>query len=293
VTDVDDAIAKYRRQVEAEAKLAESDLDELEEHLRELTDELRTTGMSAAEAVTEAARRLGDPRQLAREHVRVRSPFGAPLSAARAWSAAAILGIIVMLVETWVELSVFVLMPIALVARKTWARGLVLGVTVHFLLARWLLRPHFDGDPLVWLGTLGVVAFVMPWRRREISPAAIALALQAWAFGSAAWGDMSFLEQYETNVAIGLVSAAAACFGTVYRARWSAIASAISALALSGMMFSELGELVLSRREFNGYWIHDFATVGTGAIAASVATFLVWRTKRAATGTFRSLTQTQ
>ncbi|NVB77954.1 MAG: hypothetical protein HOV81_06120, partial [Kofleriaceae bacterium] len=88
--DVDEEIVEYRKRLRAQGELAERDLDELEDHLRELTCELRNAGMSAAEAVTEAARRLGDPRQLAREHARVRSRFGPPLSAGRAWSAAAL-----------------------------------------------------------------------------------------------------------------------------------------------------------------------------------------------------------
>lgn len=311
MTDVDDAIATYRRRVQAEADLDESDLDELEEHLRELTDELRTKGLSAAEAVTEAARRLGDPRQLAREHVRVRSPFGVPLSTGRALSAAAlfiaphIVWLVNMFVyddrfgpqhlplRVWFEIGAMFFVAIALAARKPWARAVVLGLTVH-VLVRWLLVPHAIDDPLLWLDKLGLLAFVMPWRRREISPPAIVLALLAWVYGSAWWGDMTILEQYETNATIALVCAAAACIGTVYRARWSAIASAISALALFGMMFTELGELVLSRNEFNGYWLDRFATYTSGAMAATVAAILAWQhTTRAARKTFRSFTQTE
>jgi hypothetical protein len=312
VTDVDDAVAKYRRRVQAEAELAETDLDELEEHLRELTEELRTAGMSAAEAVTEAARRLGDPRQLAREHARVRSQFGAPLSAGRAWSAAVIFAVplIVGIVRTieravewpgppfpvrvWLELGAFVLIAIALAARRTWARAVALGLAVHFLarvLVRWPLIGLPAADAFDWnihmIARLGLLAFVIPWRRKEVSPAAVALVLQVWAYGSAAWGDLLFFDQYETNATIALVCAAAACIGTVHRARWSAIASAVSALALFGMMFSELGELVMSRHPLNGYWLDTFFTVGSGAIAASVAAILCWRTTRSFANTFR------
>src|SRR6266567_2391935 len=49
---------------------------------RALVDELQRT-MPAAEALTEAARRLGDPKAIAREHARVRTPFGTKLSRAR------------------------------------------------------------------------------------------------------------------------------------------------------------------------------------------------------------------
>jgi hypothetical protein len=303
VRDVDDAIAKFRRRIQTEAKLAESDLDELEDHLRELTDELRTAGMSAAEAVTEAARRLGDPRQLACEHARVRSPFGVPLSIGRALSAAVLFMIpqIVGLVNSfvnnaemhhrpfplrvWFDMGAMFFVPIALAARKTWARAVVLGLTVH-ILARLLLIPH-PINPLALTWVIGVLAFVMPWRRKEVSPAAIALALQVWAYGSASWGDLLFFDQYETNATIALVCAAAACIGTVRGARWSAIASAVSALALFGMMFSELGELVMSRHEFNGYWLETFGRVASGAIAASAAAFLGWRATRSRVGTLQ------
>ncbi len=314
MSDIEVAVAEFRRRLRAEAKLAECDLDELEEHLRELTDELRVAGMSAAEAVSEAARRLGDPCQLAREHVRVRSPFGAPLSAGRAWSAAALLAIpiIVGLVITngaeasgprlplraWFDFGAFILMPIALATRRTWARGLVLGMTLYFLtngLAQSVLFPWHPHPPSwVWLVPLGVLAFVTPWRRKEISLAAVSLALQVWAYASAAWGmDVAFSKAYETNLTVAYVCAGTACIGTVLRARWSAIASAVSAVALFGIMFSELGELFLSRSELDVWWAYTFGKFGSAATAASVAAILAWRTTRAARGTFRSLTQTQ
>ena len=142
-------------------------------------------------------------------------------------------------------------------------------------------RSNPVADPFMWLDKLGLLALVVPWRRKEVSPAAIALALQSWAYGSASWGEKAIFEQYETNATIALVCAGAACIGTVYRARWSAIASVVSALALFGMMFTELSELVMSQHEFDGYWFDRFATYSSGAIAASVAAIVAWRTTRA------------
>lgn len=301
VTDVDEAIAEYRRRVQAEAKLAESDLDEIEEHLRELTDDLRTAGMPAAEAVTEAARRLGDPRQLAREHARVRSPFGAPLSAGRAWSAAILLVVplvmaIVHIARTpgpplpsrfWLDMGVFALSVGALAARRPWARAVVLGATAsgvtHALALPLLVQLPADPRYFIWLiGDLGAFAFVMPWRRKEVSLPAITLALQASAYSA---GGLSVVFTEETMAMLAVVSAAA-CIGTVLRARWSAIASAVSALTL----FIMVGELCMWRSELSSelqLFVFVLANFGGGAIAATVAAILAWRTTRSTVGTLQ------
>jgi hypothetical protein len=70
----------------------------------------------------------------------------------------------------------------------------------------------------------------------------------------------------------------------VLRARWSAIASAVSALAL----FIMVGELCMWRSELSGEWqLFVFANFGGGAIAASVAAILAWRTTRSPVGTLQ------
>lgn len=296
VTDVDKAIAEYRRRVQAEAKLAESDLDEIEEHLRELTDNLRNGGMPATEAVTEATRRLGDPRQLAREHARVRSPFGAPLSAGRAWSAAVLLVVplvmaIVHIARTdgpplpafvWLSIGVFALSVGALAARRPWARAFALGATAsgvaHALVLPLLVPVTVDPRYVIYIvGNLGAFAFVMPWRGNEVSPAAIILALQAWAFSTCGLSQ-EFTEEW---MAMLTVICVAACIGTVVRARWSAIASAVSALAL----FTMVAELFMWRSEFSGdVQLFDIASFAGGAIAASVAAIFAWRTTHSRIG---------
>lgn len=293
--DVDDRIEEYRRQLRAQGELAESDLDELEDHLRELTNELLTAGKPAAEAVTEAARRLGDPRHLAREHARVRSQFGAPLSPGRALSGAVlfVLPFFVFYASNYGELefflpacfvlAAFVVIAIALAARMTWARAVVLGVTMHSLLARLLI---LDPHPFQWSVEVGILVFVMPWRRNEFSLAAINLALQAWAticalwaLTSAAMGMQSARVPGCVYGTIALVCAVASCFGTVHRARWSAISSGVSALALFGALHT-LGLWPFRPDDPLEFQLMEFGTIGSGAIAAMLAAVLGWRTTR-------------
>jgi len=92
---IEDAIAEYRAELLARAELAASDLDELEDHMRAVIDEVLASGAAIGDAIGEARCRLGDPASVAREHARVRSPFGAtihacargaqPQSLARSW----------------------------------------------------------------------------------------------------------------------------------------------------------------------------------------------------------------
>ncbi len=304
VKDVDAQIEEYRRQLRVQGELAESDLDELEDHLRELTNELVTAGKPAAEAVIEAARRLGDPRPLAREHARVRSQFGVPLSAGRAWSGAVLFVFPLALffgqhygefelslsawfesMGAWLATGAIVAITIALAARMTWARAVVLGVTLHCLTIRllmpWPLYPH------MWIVDLAVLAFVMPWRRNESSPAAIKLALQAWACHSALAALALAASRHDEDVrslgcvlgTVALLGAAAACIGTVRRARWSTIATVVSTLAL----FSALHTLSMwpfTVGDSLQIQLGAFAQLGSGAIAGTIAAFLGWRTTR-------------
>lgn len=304
VKHVDDAIAQYRRQLEAEAELAESDLDELEAHLRDLAEELRTAGKPALEAVAEAARRLGDPRELAREHARVRTPFGSPLSRSRALSAATIfvipliVGMLTFIgapnisMRVWFELGALGVVAIALAARVTWARAIVLGATLQSL-ALLLLAPAAP-DPLYLMCEVGVLAFVAPWRWNEISTAALALALQIWAYGAAAVlltlqftaGENGDVLLGPTCATITLICTATGCVASVLRARWSAFASALSAIAL----FVACGELFMMNFRFDNafsWQLYLFGAVSTGAVAATVAAVLSWRTTPSLRGTLK------
>ncbi len=310
--DVEQAIKEYRTRIGAQGELADSDLDELEDHLRELTYELRTAGMSTAEAVTEAARRLGDPRQLAREHTRVRSRFGVPLSAGRAWSAALLFMLphIVWIfspaiVPDWMSLSwwtlgVYSIIALAVAARRTWARAVVLGIAASVITRFWI-NPFTLDYPVLWSAEVGVLAFVVPWRRNESSLAAITLALQAYAAFSAWLIHHPLIQPVEdvlqlepTFERIGLACAVIGCVGTVLRARWSALASAVSALALSGAMI----ELLTSSGwdsigpSYRLKWqIWMVGGVATGAMAAAIAAVIGWRSTRSLVGPLQRATR--
>src|SRR5450432_659801 len=131
MSEDDQVISQYRNELVAEAEFARGDLDEIEDHLRVLAHELRDTGMPRAQAIDEACRRLGDPRSVAREHARVRSPFGAKLSRARAWSAAALIVGLVVLTRyqhgdpgpaLGIQLKLAIVIALVLAARLSWAR---------------------------------------------------------------------------------------------------------------------------------------------------------------------------
>jgi len=65
--DLNTAIKNWRAALAAQPGLRDSDLDELEDHLREETDALRQTGLSEEEAFLVACRRLGKPEDLGGE----------------------------------------------------------------------------------------------------------------------------------------------------------------------------------------------------------------------------------
>ena len=302
----DDAITKYRSELVAEADLARGDLDEIEDHLRTLSDDLREQGLPRAAAISEACRRLGDPRQLAREHARVRTPFGARLSRVRTWSAAVLL--VPMVIQAlgqaryWGigtpaggEGVLVVLVMAALVARLTWARPIVVGMLAMMLawnLAFDLAMPGTLNHPkLLVLGSVGALAFLVPWRRGEVTLSAIGLGLLAPAY----WATASSLMFYVTTrhmvvmnpfgflAALGVVLGGV---GFVLRARWGAFPAAIAALSLVAVTHS--------------YWPMDIRMPGGetwrvlvlgsflfGALTAALASVVCWRTARSSLGTLR------
>ena len=310
MTDEDDnVIAQYRNELSAEAELARVDLDEIEDHLRALSSELRDTGMPRALAITEACRRLGDPRQVAREHARVRSPFGAKLSRMRAWSAVALLGSIeIMSTRGWpfaggvvrphdVELVLYVAALIALIARVSWARPLILGSVVMqaVRITVWSAMSSQGIGGLPWLvATVGALAFVIPWRRGEISPAGWALVLLVPAC-NAAMSSLMFEMTAPHGVLLANPFGTLAFFGAfatgagiVTRARWASMAAAGTALALATTA--------------NQFWdltvrLHDAAAMRAmlqgvlvvGTIAAAIVSVLAWRTARSMFGTLRGV----
>ncbi len=306
--EVASAIRGYRDQVVAEAELARGDLDEIEDHLRTLTDELRGTGMPAALAVTEAAHRLGDPRELAREHARVRSAFGAKLSRTRAWSAAMLLapmlvyfGISVLPYEGWwsragLELGFGAVLLVALVARLSWARPVLLGGMGFFVLPAALWLGVAPGSTPLWLvWQLGIVAFLVPWHRRELTAAGAGMALQVWGYGAAA---LALGFQVTTNdgswsavapaAQIALGAAIVATTGQLLRARWSAVASGVSTFTLL-LAMHEMWSLTFRFAHPDLYRVCLLGMIASGAAASAASTLLAWRTARSSLGTLESV----
>jgi hypothetical protein len=308
MTQVDDVIAHYTSEVQAEAELARDDLQEIEDHLRTLADELRSSGMPALEAARAACGRLGDPRAVAREHARVRSPFGARLSRARSISAALLM--LPLLINGYLHtvpirgvLSAPGIVPIlgtmmfiALIARLTWARPLVLGGVGFFALAA-IQQQYVDfGDRLLWLVPLvGTTMFVMPWRRNELHRAGYALVLQSLAFGAATIAAGMMFAPTSTSAyhmapaaLVGVIALVLAAFGTVLRARWAALASAAGATALvvSAIQCAPFF-FMISLHFAMVEWLPIAGMLAAAAAAAAVAAFASWRSARTLVGTLQ------
>jgi hypothetical protein len=308
MSEIDDAIEQYRRELTAEAALAQGDLAELEDHLRTLADELREQGMPAGEAIAEAARRLGDPKQLAREHARVRSPFGARLSRLRAWSAALLLLPFVWWDLKWAMYSGLVswsgfqlvltgTLVLALVIGRTWARPVVLGSLLAMLPWNLAQIAIFPVAPVVvWqaLCFAGAIAFLVPWRRGELSPSALALALLGPAYSAAATMLSLYMTARGNSIihdpwgVIAFASVLAAGAGGLLRARWAAIPAAIGALALAGAAH-QLWSLQPRMPSAELWHAMLVGTMIAGAIAFALSARLMWRHSPSRFGSLRSL----
>ena len=308
VADVDRAIEDYRAQLRDEAELARGDLAEIEDHLRTLIDELRGAGMPVAEAIGEAARRLGDPRQLAREHARVRSPFGARLSRARAWSAAVLLAPMVYLqlcatvqagwaASYTLELVLAAGVLAAVAARLPWARAIVLGVTLTVVGWDVVWVASGSATPYMWhqfVACAGALAFVAPWRRHELSGSGLALALLGPAYAGAATMLALYFSapggavQFVPWGPVAMIGVLAAGAGVLVRGRWAAAPAAVAAgaLVLSTLAVWSLRVRMPSpelwRAMFLGWML-------LGAAAAAAVAVLAWRTARSNVGTLRGV----
>ncbi|HTL35880.1 MAG TPA: hypothetical protein VL326_22275 [Kofleriaceae bacterium] len=308
MTQVDDVIEHYKSELLAEAELARDDLKEIEDHLRTLTEELCERGMPALEAVKSACGRLGEPRAVAREHARVRSPFGARLSRVRSISAAVLLLTLViggyyyvipregMWSVPGLRTILHTVMIIALLARLTWARPIVLGGVAFFTLCAIQAQYVDFGHGLVWLVPLvGATLFVMPWRRGELRRAGVALALQALAFGAASVVAGRFFAPgdgppYHMAPA-GLVAVFAlviAVSGTVLRARWAALASTVAAIALVVSAIECAPFFFMISVHFAMLeWLPMAGMLAVCAIAAGIAAYASWTSARSNVGTLQ------
>ena len=304
--DVDAAIEAYRAELVAEAELAGADLAEIEDHLRSLVDDLRRAGLSSERAVTEAVRRLGEPRLVAREHARVRSAFGAKLSRARAWSATALLAPFLvyygiqpdrtMLGHLETLLSAVVIA--GLCARLWWARAIVLG-TLPVPLALFGLSWWTGSDPgtvltAQMIGYLGAGAFLMPWHRSELSASGAALMLISVAYGAAmtlTWLQVTTPGGHLRILAPGMMALAAvllAAAGTILRARWAAVAAGFAAVTLLQQLMT-LAPLRPHHQALDVWSTLALGTIGAGAAAAAIAAVLCWRAARSTIGTWRGV----
>ncbi len=304
--DIDEAVAAYTRELVDEAEIAKGDLDEIEDHLRALTCDLRERGMPATVAVTEAARRLGDPRVVAREHARVHPAFGAKLSRFRAYSAALLLvpmlaymAIVIvpragLASQPGVQLVLGAFLAVGLVMRLSWARPILFGGLAFCVVESAVTTYMFPNvQNLPWLvGQLGILAFVMPWRRRELTAAGWALALQVWGYVVATFCLMFVYTDsdgsYLMIAPIGMVAAGFAVLatcGTVLRARWSSFASVLSAVTLA-VTLSELWGLRVGFGE-SFFYLYIVGSVASGMLAATASAILSWRTARSTLGTFQ------
>ena len=252
-----------------------------------LVDELRERGVPLAEAVALAAQRLGEPRQLAREHARVRSPFGARLSRARAWSATALL-VLPLALGGHYELdltimSLNLIMQLGLVAalgaRRTWARALVLGMLAASMLdlvdavcVRGLMFAPDDVHRLLFqiVATVAALAFIAPWRRGDLSRRGVALALLAPAYlgalhSLAYYGYMPHAIVVDPLGSFALAASVVAIAGVLRKARWASLAAAVAAcglgvLAHTALVADEYGRIAL-----------------LGAVCALGASIVLWR----------------
>ncbi len=306
MTQIDDAVSEYLSELEAEAELAREDLAELEDHMRSLVEELRATGASTEDAIAQAKRRIGDPKLIAREHARVRSPFGAKLSRARAWSAGGLfLALVVLNFVMFAGRSsyfgVFVIetviggvMGIALVTRLAWARAAVAGFLAYSLVQigiGMILNGSWAYPEWMFVVLqLGAFAFVVPWRRGEIGVGGYALALVVVMWVGASW-VISFESRNpvftpEVFAAYGAhVASLLAGVGIVMRARWAAVMAAISSAMLAvaaGFVFD-----VGLPAEVEHVRILLVGNVIAGALAAVACARLSWRTARTTLGSLR------
>ena len=249
-TEGDPGIDAYRRALVA-ADLAADDVAELEDHLRALADELRATGLPAAIAVREAAHRLGDPQAIAREHARVRSPYGAPLSRARAWSAALLLapyaalatvdvyytGVAVQLLFT---LGIAIVMLGALALRVPWARAAVLGALIAMTIPDLIevATSHYvtPYEIMRLICEAGAVAFLAPWRRGELPQPARAVAFlgPAYASATAILQATTMIAKLDLSGAIAMPCVFATLILGLRRSRWAVVPGTLGALALVG-----------------------------------------------------------
>jgi hypothetical protein len=296
---VNRAVARYREQISREADLGRARLDEIEDHMRLLIDDLQASGLPTAKAITEAARRLGDPREVAREHARVGVAFGAKLPL---WRALAVMALVLPLViyeavEGWngygwdghYENALGFVLCAALLWRSSWSRAVWLGFTACSSVLS-VIAVVYGHAPPAWMIACQLGAFVLlvPWRRTEITSTGWALALLWSIYVAAQWIDRLALSGpwVEADPHHIFYVTIFAGVGLVLRARWAAIA----ALATTVMLFPYLERFV----DWNYHTIGladdlQVYVVYQGVVASLAVAVIAWRTARSSVGDLKNV----
>ncbi len=280
-----DPIASYQAELDAEAELARHHHPEHDGKLRSLVDELRATGAAAAA-------RLAKPQ--------LRTPFGIPLSRPRAWGAAALFVLAIVLSFTAYDRTVngYLLLDVAidgalvigLLTRRTWARAAIAGLVGWNLIELGIWAVTYDQ---LWitpidgaiLGIEGaILALTMPWRRGEISLAGYALVLVTVMYSGAIAASWALITATPFDPLLGDVArlaAVLAAVGIVMRARWAAAFATLS------------GVIVVIAATGLGIDIgHPFPQMLSivmivAAVAAVACTTISWKTARSWRGSLR------
>ncbi|HEY4059429.1 MAG TPA: permease prefix domain 1-containing protein [Kofleriaceae bacterium] len=305
--ELEAAVAAYREQLRAEADLGKTDLAEIEDHLRDLITELRDHGMPLAEATREAATRLGDPRVIAKEHARVRTPFGAKLPRWRAWiAAAAVIAQVICVLHgaagfvtgplEIVQLALGVGFAVGIVFGATWMRPIVLAAALWQ--SAWGLCNLWPEAALaagLWPASVITAAMLLPWKRNELRLPAVALALLYFAFLGASWlvnlqvtNAAGAVILAPTGASIGFACVFVAGAGVVLRARWAAACSAVVAgVLLNG--FIDVTTFMRSMKVSTELAVFTCSVLAGGAVCAAIASVVAWRTARSGIGTLRDV----
>lgn len=195
--------------------------------------------------------------------------------------------------------GIVLVLALALALRLTWARQILLGGLAFWMFGGALSLAVVPGISPVWLLVhVGLVAFLAPWRRGEITAAGGSLVLSVWAFAAATFAlgfvvsSPAGVEHLASGAVPAVFGAMAATLGGVLRARWAALASAVAAagIAIAVVQLAPLpiGFPAASPELFR---IGLLALVASGAVAAALAAALAFRTARSTLGTLRAIAQ--
>ncbi|MGE0549388.1 MAG: hypothetical protein AB7O24_05415 [Kofleriaceae bacterium] len=286
---IDAAISRYLAELTAGGELGPSDLDEIEAHLRSLIDDLRDADLTIDDAIAEATRRMGEPCAIARELTCVRSPFGATLSRGRAWSSAVLLVpvIVLALVDAvrshggglGVELALCAIVALALAARLSWARPIVIGAIGFLMVPIAIATLRYESHPLWLVWAAGTLAFIAPWRRRELSKPGWSLALQLGGMFAALLISV-FPAPDPTMIrslaALALPSCLLGIIGTIVRARWAVAAVILGVVAL----VASVAQLWIQHLAAgaDSFTLARLVTNSAAILAAAIGGVLAWRT---------------